>query len=341
MAKKRHHYVPKAYLNSWCDERGMVLLYRKDNPAQAISQPPDGVCFHKHYYAQPRPDGEMDHDRLENYFEKFEAKWPPIVKRLEQRDNVNDSLRDIFAFLALQRVRVPAARDASEAKYAACVKAALLNLDAAGRLPPKPEGLENIFDEADVVVNPHESIHAMVPMIQETSRVLHQIGVGVLHNRTSIPFLTSDNPVIWFDPSVAEDKMQPYVIQEGAPIVLLFPISPNMIIYGHSSKREQFAQHGLQHGELSESNTVEAMNRQISRFAYEAVFAQRPGQEAVILSNAELSPVMRTQSIPYKNGYLTFWHYEWGRRTSKPKWKDQGSKKEPPTGKGREPSAPL
>jgi hypothetical protein len=37
-----------------------------------------------------------------------------IVDQLHRRENVNDSLVEIFGFMALQRVRVPASRDVSE-----------------------------------------------------------------------------------------------------------------------------------------------------------------------------------------------------------------------------------
>lgn len=318
LIKKRHHHTPEAYLKPFCDE-GKLWWYRKDAPRHPTHKSPRGVGFRWHYYAQPLPGGEIDHNTLENFFSKFESKWPGIVKRLEQREDVNDCRQDIVDFIALQRVRVPAARDATEVMFAECVKDTLRLLDAAGGLPPKPEGYEDILESVDVAVKPIQSIHAMVSTIQGAYELLAQVGIGVLHNNTTISFLTSDNPVVWFDPSVAEDKMLPYCIQKGGPTVLLFPVTPNLMIYGHSSKREQFAKYGFMHGELSDCDMVEAMNRQICRFAYESVFSQRAGQEALVSKYAELSPVIETRSIPYKNGILTSCQHVWGTRTRKPK----------------------
>ena len=142
MDKKRHHYVPKAYLKFFCDEGGKVRVYLKDNPDKVIHQAPKNTGFQRYYYSQPLPEGGKDHNAIEDILSEFEAKWPPIVERLLQRENVNDSLEDIFAFIALQRVRVPASRDATEKMLAEAVMSTTRRLDATGKLPPKPKGFE-------------------------------------------------------------------------------------------------------------------------------------------------------------------------------------------------------
>lgn len=321
MDKKRHHYVPKAYLKFFCDEEGKVRMYLKDDPDKVIHQAPDNVAFHKYYYSQPLPEGGMDHNALEDVFSELEAKWPPIVEKLQQRENVNDSLEDIFTFTALQRVRVPAARDASEQMLAELVKITARRLDAAGIFPPKPKGFEDILDHAEVAIDPHQSLHAMEHNLSGLGQVFDKIGLGALHNLTDIPFLTSDNPVIWFDPSIPESKMQPYVLQPDGPIVLLFPVAPNLMIYGHSSMREKFAQIGFTHGELSERGRAKVMNRHVCRFAYKAVFAQEVGHEPLIRKYSNLSPTLRTNIIPHKGGEFVFYEHVFGERKRKPKWK--------------------
>jgi len=112
--KKRHHYVPKAYLKFFCDESGKVFVYLKDDLEKVIQQTPDKTGFHKYYYSQPLPTGGKDHNTLEDLFSELEDKWPSIVGRMLKRENVSDSLDDIVRFICLQRARVPAARDAIE-----------------------------------------------------------------------------------------------------------------------------------------------------------------------------------------------------------------------------------
>ncbi|MGA2265573.1 MAG: DUF4238 domain-containing protein [Phycisphaerae bacterium] len=321
MTKKRHHYVPTAYLRPFCGDDGKLYIYRKDDPEKVIQQSPDSVAFHKHYYSQPLPGGGHDHDKLEDFFSKCETKWPGIVEQFRARKNVNSRLGDIFAFIALQRARVPAARDACEKILAETVKVVTRQMDAQGKLPPPPKGFEDILDHVDVAIDPHQSIHAMVPIIRGIGKLLCQIGICVAHNKTKVPFLTSDNPVIWFDPSLSESEMRPYAVRLGGPIMLLFPVAPDLMVYGDSSMQEYFGQHGLSYGEQTNVRAVKAINQYVCRFAYETVFASKPGFGELVKEHADVSPVIRTVTIPATKGQYILHQYVWGQRIRKPKWK--------------------
>lgn len=323
MTAKRHHYIPKAYLRFFCNEEGRVNVYLKDDPDRVIQQTPDSTAFHKYYYSQPVSESEMDHDALEEVFSIFESKWPPIVEKIQIRENVNNSLEDIFAFMALQRARVPATRDAIEGSRAGLVGAVARQMDASGLLPPKPEGLDDILDTMEISIDPHESIHAMAHMLEAIGKLFEQIGIGALHNTSDIPFLTSDNPVIWFDPSVPDSKMQPYNIRPGGPINLLFPIAPDIVIYGNTDLLDGFVKRGIEHRELTKRHLVKKINRQISRFAYRTVFAQERGQEAVIRKYADISPVNQTSEIPDGRGRFVRHQIVFGERKRKPKWESK------------------
>lgn len=319
--KKRHHYVPKAYLKSFCDHKGRIRVYRKEDPGKSIHQSPDNVGFHKYYYSQPLPDGGHD-NRLEDLFSQFEGRWPLLVDRLRRGDDINDpdSLGLLFDFIALQRVRVPAARDAVEAARAEEVMSTLRGMDAHGILPPKPSGQDDILDHIEVAIDPHQSILAMKTLMGGIDRVFAEIGLGALHNKTDIPFLTSDNPVIWFDSSVPEAEMRPYEWRPGTPLVFIFPVAPDCIIYGHSSMREQFASQGFGYGDLPDRKSAQVMNRLICRFAYETVFAQEKGQEALIHEHAHVSPVLQTSRVPGTHGEFSSFSNVFGSRKHKPKW---------------------
>ncbi|MBX9647954.1 MAG: DUF4238 domain-containing protein [Xanthobacteraceae bacterium] len=146
MAKKRHPFAPQGYLKHFVDGSGFVHVIRKDSPDKAFLQKPDSFAFHKYHYAQPLPGGGRDTDALENLFSELEGKWPPIIERLSRRENVNDELEAIFKFIALQRGRVPAMRDAIEIIEAARVKSRMKVMAAAGKLPPPPEGVPGLLD---------------------------------------------------------------------------------------------------------------------------------------------------------------------------------------------------
>jgi Protein of unknown function (DUF4238) len=250
----------------------------------------------------------------------MEDKWPGIVERLHRRENVNDSLKEIFQFMALQRARVPASRDVTEKIHAEGVMAAARRLDVEGKLSPKSEGVEKILDHVEVSINPHQSIQAMVTVMQATGQVFDQIGFYAMHNKTDVPFLTSDNPVIWFGSSVQDTDLRPYVFQPDGPVVLLFPVSPSLIIYGHSSWRDRFVSEGLGIVDLSDTGLVEMINRQVCRFGFQAIFAQKAGQERLIQEHAELSPTIRFDRIATGEDESVVFEMVFGKRERKPKW---------------------
>lgn len=320
MGKKRHHFVPIAYLKFFCDEGGRLRVYLKDEPEKYIHQAPNNVGFHKYYYSQPLPNGEKDHEKLEATFSVIESKWPMIVRRLQNRENVNDVLVDLLMFAAMQRIRVPANRDASEKILAETVEASLRRLDGEGLLPPKPEGCEDILDRIEIAIDPHRSILAMPQNLRGLGEVFQRIGFSAIYNETDIPFPTSDNPVIWFDPSVKESKMQPYVLQPDGPVMLFFPVSPKVLIYGDTSQRHVFEKNGLALTEISARKIAKTINRQICKFAYKSVFAQESGQEDLIKKHAHFSPVLQTKRVAIENKEWLFHEYVFGPRQKKPRW---------------------
>lgn len=318
--KKRHHYVPVTYLKSFTGSDGMIRICRKDEPSTVLRQSPENVGFQKYYYSQPTPSGSVDHNRLEDFFSELEGRWPAIVDRLRCRQCVNAAIEDIFAFIALQRARVPAARDACEAILAAQVKAVHRRLDAEGKLPPMPKAFEHLLKHIEVAIDPHQSIHAMVQIIQGMAKLVERIGISALHNATDVPFSTSDNPVIWFDPSVPTGQLRPYTITPTGPIALIFPVTPDIVLYGHTSMHEHFARDGLLYGVMSNREDVEWINELTCRFAYQAVFASTDGFADVVARHADLSPVVDTQIVPVEGGEMMLSRFVFGQRRQKPKW---------------------
>lgn len=320
MEKKRHHYVPKAYLKAFCNPNGRVLVYRKE-PHKALPLDPNATQFRNYYYSQPKPDGGQDNNTLEELFSNIETDWPETVARLGAGGNVNDRLPNLFEFMSLQRVRVPASRDMAEAIDAQAVKSTLALMHSRGELPPPPAGLEDLPNLVEVAIDPHRSIHAMAAMMKGLGQLYSSIGLIVVHNNTNRPFLSSDNPVIWFDSSVPFEEQQPYSLNLNAgSMVLIFPVSPQLAILGSTEYAKDYAQHGLRHAHIDDEGWVLLVNRQVCRFAYETILASAPGQEDLILQYADKSPVLETTVLPGAGGLLTVHRQVFGKRVQKPKW---------------------
>ena len=324
--KKRHHFIPKAYMSSFCNEAGRVLVYRKNGNGQPLPVIPDATQFQRYYYSQPQPDGGTDNNKLEDFFCEFEGGWPLIVKRLEAREDINDSLESLFNFMALQRARVPACRDAVELALAATVKNMAKKMYRDGRFPALPKGSENLIDEMQISIDPHQSIHAMVSIIQGIGKIIDSVGWVIFHNDTSRPFLTSDNPVIWFDSSLPFSQQKPYTINPLGPVLVQFPISPTILLVGASEYRENFLHHGLVHADTSSDEWVEHVNAQTCRFGYEAVISNTGSQAELIAEFSEISPVHASNSVMSNNASAVLHSFEFGSRSKKSKWKEKKSK---------------
>jgi hypothetical protein len=320
---KRHHFVPKAYLNAFCDQRGRLLVYRKDGPPGPLHVAPNATQFRRYYYSQPTPEGGQDNNTLEALFSNIESDWPETVARLHRRQDVNDRLENILQFIALQRVRVPASRDAAEAMLAQSVKDTMKVMLANGKLPPPPPGLEDLPNKVQVSIDPHRSIHAMAAMMQGMGQLYSMLGFAALHNATTRPLLTSDNPVLWFDPSLPFDAQRPYTINpDDGPVFLVFPVSPKLGLVGSTEYKDAFGRHGLLHRDVPDETWVHLTNAQVCRFAYEAVIAKSVGQEEVIAKYADVSPVHEAVALQVGKGMTTIHRQVFGPRVAKPKWRD-------------------
>jgi hypothetical protein len=182
--KKRHHYVPVAYLSAFTDKRGRVFAYRKDEPQKPLYVRPTEIAFQRYYYSQPMPDGGQDNNRIEDFFSSVESNWPGILAKCQAREYLTvQDVTHLFEFLGMMRVRVPAARDAVEAVLASSVKTVAKIMEDAGKLPPPPPDLADYlkFQNLEVTIDPHRSIHAMATLARGFAAVANVVGLEVLH----------------------------------------------------------------------------------------------------------------------------------------------------------------
>ncbi|SFC74520.1 DUF4238 domain-containing protein [Collimonas sp. OK412] len=326
MRKKNHHYIPQVYLRSFVDAQGMVQVYRKDDPDKEIRLAPKNVAFHKFYYSQPTPEGGVDDERLENLFSEVESRWPDVLSVLKGRVDANSVIEPLMGFVGLQRVRVPAARDVAEATLAAHVRAAGRSMDAQGLFPAKPVPLlnvPNLWDELKISIDPHRSIHAMPGMLIAVGELTKRMGFAVIHNGSGLPFLTSDNPVCWYDVSVKPEQREPYVSPSDGPIEFIFPLTPSMLLYGATALSADYARNGLTHMDLTDADVVRQFNETICRFGYQAIFAQAKGQQELIRQHCDVSPVPVIQEILLKKGVTIVGRMKFDKRQEKAVWRGE------------------
>ena len=313
---KRHHYVPITYLRNFADASGQLHVFRKDDPARPFRQRPESTGFERYYYSQFDDAGARDDDRLEAIFSEIETSWPTIVAALANREVMFEAAPQIITFLSLMRVRVPAFRDPAELHLGHSVHTQALLLHAAGKLPPLPDGFPDLMEKIQVTIDPQESLKMMAEALNDIGKLFAALSFDVLHNATNQLFLTSDNPVIYYDPRVPALAMRPYSIpQDASRIELLFPVSSTMLLRGRTRPRRS----DIGHRAISDRRTISRINRLICRFG--TIFAADTREAPLIASTAALSPVAQLDRVPApQGGYYSFGQFIFGPRPDKPKW---------------------
>ena len=131
----------------------------------------------------------------------------------------------------------------------------------------------------------------------------------VIHNKTGVSLVTSDNPVVFFDPTMPEGRVLPYQVRPPhGSIELLFPIDAETLVRGHTVLRRPGLR-SLGHTVLTDRHEAKRINRFVARFGYRFVFARDRSHEALIVKHASTSPV-----IDMLKGCV------FGPRLTKPKW---------------------
>jgi hypothetical protein len=300
-----------------------VFVYSKDHPDRRWQSDPSAIAFENYYYTQPLPDGGKDNNRLENFFSTIEQNWTPLVKKIKRREPIEEYYGELFEFVAMHRVRVPTARDAAERMRAEQVRMTYQMLEQRGEFPALPTGFDPELFAAknlQISIDPHQSIHAMPHMATALAQVFDMVGFEILENDTELEIVTSDNPLVYFDPTHAESDVQPYRLsQTHKQAEIMFPITPKHLLWGHSERK--LLSQSVPYNRINDVNFVRRVNRFMARFANRFIFTQSDKHLELIKRHAVYSPIVQTAHVETAKGRAIIVQSVFGKRTPKPKWK--------------------
>lgn len=131
--KRRHHYLPVISMKGFCAPSERRFAYRKDAPEPPLFVTPTNVAFENRYYSQPLAGGGRDEHSFEDFFADVETHWPAVMAAVRSRALTPETSRWLFAFAAMMRARVPAARE-----FNAELQALKLRLEVKGLPQPAP-----------------------------------------------------------------------------------------------------------------------------------------------------------------------------------------------------------
>ena len=288
---RKHHFVSVTYMEGFTDKRGRVQVYRAEAPESPLAMQPTAIGYENYYYSQKLPDGGQENHRFEDLWNSIETVWPETVRALQAYRLSPAISFNVQGMQAIMRTRVPATRDRVALMLEAKLRSEYKVLEEIGALPPEFERYAGQFDTVPVGINPHQTLLAMEDEFKAFGDLCFRLGFEVLHNKTEIPFLTSDNPVCTYDPRKLLLARIPY--DHSSEIELIFPVTARMLVRG-STKRQPFNVIS-RHRNVTDKHKVRRFNRTIAQFAYRMTLGQDRSSDDLVRAHASLVPTISAE----------------------------------------------
>lgn len=229
--KKRHHYIPRFYLEGFVDpnNKPYIWVYEKGNP-NIIKATAENIAVKKHYYSFT-VEGSKDSESFENFFAEIEARVAPLFRKIKNHEKLNKQEKSVFSFfIASIRTRVLSYREKNEKEIADVVKR--LGKVVAARL----EGIESMkkcFEEGnyDINVNPNFSLALEFKLTEQLAPIFYKMKWVFFIATDDYKFVTSDNPLCYYDPT--HDPQTFYGVGlANKNIEVTFPLSKDLVLLG-------------------------------------------------------------------------------------------------------------
>lgn len=308
--KKRHHYLSETYINGFAGDGGRVWAYRAEEPERPALSRPNAVGFRNYYYSQALPTGGKEHHRFEELWGAIETVWPDTLRAVVSKELSEAISFNVLGMATVLRARVPAARERNELLMAAKLRTDAQRLEEAGALPEGLERYAGQLDHVPVGINPEQTIGTMMDDMRAFGDLCFKLGFEVLHNRTSTPFITTDNPVCFYDPEVPRHLRRPYEYRKE--LELIFPLDAWRLLRG--STRLAPVNSIIRHRGLSDPAGVRQMNRTIAQFGYGLYIARDRSADELVRRYAGLCPTVEPYVFEGERSFFVYGAHIFGPR---------------------------
>lgn len=249
MKKVRHHYIPRFYLERFCNaDTGLLSVYASD---KVFKSKPSMTGFQNNYYSLDWISDD-EANALEDIFMKFESNACSGFNIINKQELPDGQERyDLSIFIGLLLTRVPSRREIVRATLQAFIEkfiqesiavnqksrdevSSILGLERNN--PQYDNILDSFFDGLKVDVHNKASL-PFVLHGTKIGEILHTMRWQVFVNNTEYEFVTSDDPVL--NLRINENQYGNGIGWKDS--VLLFPLSPRQILVASwSNKKEGF-----------------------------------------------------------------------------------------------------
>jgi hypothetical protein len=214
---KQHHFVPEWYLRKFADQDGFLQIYDRETDLWR-RQKPKKVMRRNGYYKQDWVPSGVDENILEQTFSQLEGDARnAFAKLLRWEDDLNhDEWAKVLIYLQVQRIRVP--KQAEQAK--ALLKSLIL-------MRGNPETSAKVLQGRWRLKVADSFRFEYMTLIGSALVKIFMRMEWKIHNAKAGSFVTTDNPVTLFNPTVYP-PLEPGLGQAGT--VVLFPLNPAQVL---------------------------------------------------------------------------------------------------------------
>lgn len=262
MKHKSQHTISQTYLWEWCDPstpRGhepYIWIAAKDGSA-ITNRAPKNAFSESDFYTVYDEAGNRD-ITLEHRLQKIEDGFVQVRSTIKDHKPINDD--DMLRLVTY--ISAAYARTEHQKSDQASIWNELLdiygNLEIDKRMPSLYAQVEDYKDQPMPFM--------LSNFMELTVPVLKQMNLSICVNPVGNGFITSDNPVVWIDPSVLVLELPSTFFGLGSPMLeILFPITPNHLAILSWSARERYIILD------AESEMVDILNKLIVSWSSESV----------------------------------------------------------------------
>ena len=224
--KKKQHYVPQFYLRRFSYNDRQLGLYNLPTMTHVPNATVRHECYENYFYGEDSP--------LEDLFGYFEGETRQIFEVIDEHQMLPVKTADVHRMMAiyiiLQSARTPeAVAEANELTHRltkATVSAFLESNTANNMTPAEIAMMQNSLDNDRVQFSLKDAPQQAVQFNLRAWPLILDLRCALLINRAVPDFITSDNPVIKFNPFMSSIKNFSGTGLASKGLLLMFPISP-------------------------------------------------------------------------------------------------------------------
>ncbi|MBE5123375.1 DUF4238 domain-containing protein [Vibrio parahaemolyticus] len=246
--KKKQHYVPRFYLKNFSsDESGKSLnVYNISSNRYISNGNLKNQCYEPYFYGKDLI--------IENAFSIIEGKAATILKNLLGKTNFPKPFSEehyvLLLFTLLQYARTKGAEVALKEFIDKVTK---FLLEQTGKFE------EGDFDKFTIEAN--NTIAWNLKFMAESIHIAMDLKYKVINNKTGIDFITSDNPVIFYNQAFFEYKGFSSIGLGSKGLQVLLPISPDKYLIFYDADFYKIGDRKSNYTDLVDVRDVHELNK--------------------------------------------------------------------------------